>query len=310
MTLRISLAICTYNRADILPRCLVAACSQTLDPLEYEVLVVDNASTDSTRSIVEHFASTVPGVQLRYIYCIEKGLSFARNAGGRAAAGSVVAYIDDDAIAAPDLLEQIARVFEADPQAGAVGGRIELCLPDKLPNWYCEYFDGYYSKFELPFRELTRVSEIWQYPFGANVALSKRALEEIGYFNVSMGRIGKGYAGGEEIDANIRIAALGYNIYYQPKAAVRHIILPSRVHWQHVAKSAKAAGRNWAYYEMELLKQNMSMRQDFLSLLATVKKMMLAGVSRSRPQFCVAYSQHLFFISKLRAKLDYLRAGA
>ncbi len=301
---RISLVICTYNRADILPRCLMAACRQTLPPAEYEVVVVDNASTDHTRHLVRQFAAPA-GLSVNYVYHAVKGLSHARNAGARAATSPVIAYIDDDAIAAPDMLWHILRTFDTWPRAGCVGGRIDICLPAELPGWYSSFFDGYYSKFDLGLKETTRVTQLWQYPFGANIAFSARALERIGYFNTSLGRMGKDYSGGEEIDAVIRLAAEGYEVFYNPRASVQHIILPSRICWQHISKSARAAGRNWAYYEMELRLGDRRVHPDVMALLATVKEMATVAWKSPRLSLPIAYSKHLFVRAKLRRKIEY-----
>lgn len=306
---RISIVLCTYNRADILPRCLLAATNQSLLPSEYDVVVVDNASTDHTRAIVERI-SVASAATVRYLYHPVKGLSNARNAGARAALAPVITYIDDDAIAHPLLLDEIVRTFDAHPDAGAVGGRIDLSLPNSLPKWYCCFFDGYYSKFDLGLPLTTKVTEVWQYPYGANISFRRAVLDEIGYFNTAMGRIGRDSSGGEELDACCRLARLGYGIWYNPAAVVQHIILPSRLHWSHISNTARAAGRNWAYYELELLKHKWTIRPEVAEYLATLKPMILAAARRSAQQFRMSYSQHIFYRSKILRKLRYLMQGA
>jgi glycosyltransferase involved in cell wall biosynthesis len=302
--LRVSFIICTFNRADILPRCLNAACRQTLPASDYEVIVVDNASNDHTRAIVERVAACTPKPVVRYLHEIARGLSYARNAGARAARAPIVTYIDDDAIAAPGLLSEIVSAFSP-PDAGAVGGRIDLKLPEELPRWYSAFFDGYYSKLDLGFTETTKVTEVWQYPYGANMSFSRAALEQIGFFNTAMGRIGRDSSGGEDIDAICRVARLGYAIYHNPNAMVEHIIMPSRIHWRHIASTARAAGRNWAYYEMELLGSRGRLWPDVLALASTCKNMSRAALARSLKRWCIPYSQFLFCRSKLARKIKY-----
>jgi len=82
-----------------------------------------------------------------------------------------------------------------------------------LPAWYSQHFAGYYSEFNPGYADVQRVAELWEYPFGANVSYRIEALERIGYFNLSMGRVGKNTSGGEELDAEYRIAQAGYAIY-------------------------------------------------------------------------------------------------
>jgi glycosyltransferase involved in cell wall biosynthesis len=301
---RISLVICTYNRADILPRCLSAACRQTIPLSDYQVVIVDNASTDHTRHVVKQFGGP-RGLDIHYVYHPVKGLSHARNAGMAAACAPILVYIDDDAIAAPDLLWHLLRTFDSHERAACAGGRIDITLPAQLPKWYSSFFDGYYSKFDLGTTEVTKAQEIWQYPFGANIAFRSEPLRSIGGFNTTMGRIGKDYSGGEEIDAVIRLAQLGYEVFYNPAAVVRHVILPSRVHWAHIAKSALAAGKSWAYYEMELLPGKHGLKGDIWAMLATIRQMAGAVWKSPRTNFPIAYSKHLFIRSKLIRKLEY-----
>lgn len=236
---------------------------------------------------------------MRYLYCATRGLSAARNTGIRAARAPLVAFIDDDAIAHPDLLRELLDTFDRDPGAGCAGGRIELEMPPQLPVWYTQEFAGYYSEFNPGGEKIRRVTEMWEYPFGANVAFRKEALEKAGYFSEKMGRVGRDQSGGEELDLECRLAGLGYSIYYNPRARVRHVIMPQRLVWAHIANSAKAAGRNWAYYEVELWKQPGHIRKDVRMLAGAIARM------PSRRGFYIAYSQAIFYYAKIGRKLRY-----
>jgi glycosyltransferase involved in cell wall biosynthesis len=305
---QVSVVVCTYNRADILSRCLRALSQQDFPAEEYEILVVDNASTDHTRAVVGYFPREARGPEVRYLFQPQRGLSHARNLGAQQARAPVVTYVDDDAIATPGLVGEMARIFRDHPDAGVAGGRVELLLPEQLPSWYTEYFHGYYSHFDLGLAETTRVTEVWQYPFGANISYLRQALERAGWFNTVMGRVGKDSSGGEEIDATCRVAGLGYGVYYTPHAAVTHIILPSRLRREHIVRSAAAAGRNWAYYEVELLEgRARGLGQDLLALLATVRQLWQGRGSES--EFLIAESKHRFQRAKFGRKLQYWLSG-
>ena len=90
----ISVVICTYNRAAIFKNALQSVCAQTIDPSSYEVIVVDNNSTDQTAEIAQSFCQQFPHVH--YIKEKQQGLSYARNTGWQKAKGAYIAYIDDD----------------------------------------------------------------------------------------------------------------------------------------------------------------------------------------------------------------------
>ena len=122
--IHISAVICTYNRADCLARAIKSLVNQTLPKENYEILIVDNASTDSTKDIIRREFSGVPN--LSYFYEPVLGIARARNTGWNNAKGTYVCYLDDDAVASPEWLEKIIEVFRTTTlKIGCVGGRID-----------------------------------------------------------------------------------------------------------------------------------------------------------------------------------------
>ena len=102
MPLRLSIVICTYNRADLARQAIASVLAQDFPSSEYELLVVDNRSTDHTGAMAQEFCASNPNV--RYLIEKEIGLSHARNCGWQAARGEYVAYIDDDCKVPPSWL--------------------------------------------------------------------------------------------------------------------------------------------------------------------------------------------------------------
>jgi hypothetical protein len=160
-----------------------------------------------------------------------------------------------------------------------------------------ETFRRKLREFDPGYADVQRVGELWEYPFGANVSYRLEALERIGYFNLDMGRVGKNASGGEDLDAEYRIAQAGYWIYYTPHARDDHIIMPDRLKWSPIANSTRAAGRNWAYYEIELMRLKWSVRSDMRMFIGTVARMI------NRENFRVAHSQNIFYRAKILRKL-------
>ena len=289
--LQISLIICTYNRADLLPRCLVHATAQSLPAGEYEVIVVDNASSDHTQAIVQQFSG------VRYLFCATRGLSSARNTGVAAARAPLVAFIDDDCLADGNLLAELIETFARHPEAGCAGGAIAIRLPVPLPRWYSQQFAGYFGEYAPGGAGIHRVTELRQYPFGGNLALRKKAILEAGYFSEKLGRVGTNQAGGEELDLQQRIVERGYEIFVNPNARVVHVILPRRMTWRHVVNSARSAGRNWAYYETELLKSDPGIRSDLRLLFGAIARLPTPGGLH------IALHDCWFFSAKVLRKL-------
>src|SRR5262245_61849628 len=133
--------------------------------------------------------------------CALPGLSFARNAGLGEAQGEVVCFLDDDAIAMENWLEETWKAYEGKQQAGVVGGRIILKLPEDKPAWLGPDWYAYWSHFWPGCEEYTEVRQWWEFPYGANWTARRQALLEIGGFRTAYGRIGNDYGGGEELVA-------------------------------------------------------------------------------------------------------------
>src|SRR5438477_9356221 len=120
--MELTVVVCTYNRASLLRHTLAAlAAQQSSSSIHWDLVVVDNNSTDRTRAIVEEFACTAP-VPTRYLFEPRQGLSTARNAGIAACRGDIVAFTDDDVTPEPDWVFRMASSVRGPPAHG-VGGR-------------------------------------------------------------------------------------------------------------------------------------------------------------------------------------------
>ena len=227
-----SVIICTYNRAANLPQCLEAlADQQSVENRDWEVLVVDNNSSDNTPAVVAELARKLP-IRIRYAHEPQQGLNHARNAGIRESNGKYFSYVDDDIIVSKPWLSSLLESFEAN-DADAVGGRIHLDPSVILPKWIRTDTDmlgflGYQDYGDTPLRLDGRR----RYPFGGNMAFNRRVVERIGYFDPKVGRKGAGEKRSElfkgaEMDYFHRLAASGeVRIFYAPNAIVYHQIKP------------------------------------------------------------------------------------
>ena len=133
-TPEVSVVLPTYNRAADLKRAVESVLQQTADPRVYEVIVVDNNSTDGTGQVLERLKARCPG-QLRTVVERQQGVSHARNAGIAAALAPIVAFFDDDVRVAPDWIETIIRVFRDNPDTEVVGGKVLPDWPAPPPDW-------------------------------------------------------------------------------------------------------------------------------------------------------------------------------
>ena len=225
----ISIIICTYNRCENLDECFTCLSKQEgVDAVDWEVLLVDNNSSDDTRSVTESWQRKA-GFPLRYAFESEQGLSAARNHGLNEARGKYLVFIDDDIRVTPGWLKSIYDTFTRN-HCDAVGGRIHVQSPEAFPKWITPDMYGFLGHQDFG-EEEHRMDGIREFPFGGNMAIRKDRLQQLGGFDVRMGRKGSGSKKdelfkGEETDLFHRLTAAGGTIYYQPGALVYHKILP------------------------------------------------------------------------------------
>lgn len=224
----LSLIIATYNGADSLPTTLESLTHQTLDKELWEVVVVNNNSTDSTAQIVQEFISAHPEVRMKLVEEHNQGLSWARNRGIDESSGEYIVIIDDDESACPELLREYFDFLDTHPHVVAAGGRITPRFPAKRPKWLSRIT-------ERPIAgTLNLGSEIKPFPEGkyfggGNMALRRTAIDYYGKFDTNLGRRGSKLLGGEEKELYMRYYASGEDIYYLPAAEIFHNIDTERL---------------------------------------------------------------------------------
>jgi glucosyl-dolichyl phosphate glucuronosyltransferase len=252
----LSVVICTYNRSDRLVLALEALTRQTLPQQSFEVLVVDNRSTDNTAAVCQQFQDKFSN--FHYLFEPVQGLSKARNTGWKETQGLYVAYLDDDAIPCKLWAESIMSSFEeVHPQPVSVGGPIYPLWEIPKPEWITPIMETLFTI--LDGGNTPRWFQENEYPWGANVVYRRDALENAGGFSEQLGRKGQNLLSGEEWLLNTALTAKGEKFYYSPQASVQHWVpkerinpewLVQRSYWQgfSVALLDNIAGKS-SYYQ-------------------------------------------------------------
>jgi glycosyltransferase involved in cell wall biosynthesis len=225
--MKITVILCTYNRCASLPRVLESVAAQILpESVDWEVIVVDNNSTDQTRAVAEDFCRRYPN-RFRYLFEQQQGLSRARNAGIRAAYGDVIAFTDDDVKLDSNWLRNLTASLHNNAWSGA-GGRI---LPEqtyRLPPWLST--GGRYALAPLALFDLgTQVSELQEPPFGANMAFRKIMFEKYGFFRTDLGRCGNSLLSNEDTEFGRRLMLAGERLRFEPSAIIYHPVVQDRL---------------------------------------------------------------------------------
>ncbi len=243
----LSVIVCTRNRAELLRLCLESLVHQQKGtPEVYEILVVDNGSTDHTREVVDAARRSFPRV--RYLYEDRLGLSIARNAGVDRAAGEILCFLDDDAVASSNFVSELVRSFE-DPEVASVAGKIVALWPDgDPPDWFSPRYANVVA--ETSFGETARWMKRNEFPFGANMAFRKEIFRRLGGFDENLGKRGENNIWGEEIDLCHRMQEKGLKFLYSPRSCVRHIVGPGRATKQYFVESVFGKGVTEGYQKL------------------------------------------------------------
>lgn len=224
--IKISAIIATHNRAEYLKKALKGLAEQTLPQDHFEIVVVDNASTDNTKQTVLDIFPLLSNPQ--YIYESILGLTHARDTGWKAARGRYIAFLDDDAIPSPKWLEKIVETFETvTPSPGCVGGKIQPIWESPRPSWLNDKLARCLTI--LDWSDTPFFIHQPQYVAGTNIAFPRDLIEKVNGFKSDLGRVGKKLLSNEEILISRQIEKMGFKTYYHPDIAVYHHILASRI---------------------------------------------------------------------------------
>ncbi len=241
--IRLSLIIATYNRAEQLLVTLGSVSSQQYSAEEWECIVVDNNSTDATRSYVEKFCAEHPSLNIRYCFEPKQGLSYARNAGIAVAQGDIIAFIDDDERIVEEFIGAYINLFDSYPEAMAAGGRIIAEYPTGRPRWMSKYVEQPIAN-PMDFGDHISLFPQSRIPGGGNMAMRRRVFETIGVFDTTLGRTGKSLIGGEESELFERIKANDMTCYYVPRAVMYHIIPAEKLTLDYFRRLSYNTGRS------------------------------------------------------------------
>lgn len=238
----ISAIICTHNREQYLGAAIDSLLSQTLE--HYEVIVVDNASTDGTAAVAQ---ARLAHPKVRYVMEETLGLSVARNRGAQEASGEILAYLDDDAEASEGWLAALVEVFEQNEKVAIAGGKVTLIWPPNAtaPTWLSADLSSGLGAYDLG-DELTYITQPSLTPRGLNYAVRKSFLDSVGGFDTNLGRVGKNLLSNEEQQMTRLALERDWQVAYVPSALAAHNVAPARMKpgwflsrswWQGISES-------------------------------------------------------------------------
>lgn len=206
-----SVIICTRDRAPQLERCLQKFKETETFRKSWELIVVDNNSSDDTKAVIQKFAVSAP-FHVRYLFEGRQGLSHARNRGIAETSGSIIAFTDDDCLVERQWASTIVREFSTDQSLAVLGGRVEPGDPNGQAVGTRTCSDR---------KQITSFQELFGHMIGCNMAFSRKVFEVIGGFDPLLGK-GTSLGSAEDLDLLYRALKGQFTIVYVPEAVVVH----------------------------------------------------------------------------------------
>jgi glucosyl-dolichyl phosphate glucuronosyltransferase len=277
-----SVVLCTYNRRDLMAAALRSLCEQTLAPSFYEIIVVDNNSTDGTSQHIAEISRQYPCV--RSCFEARQGLSHARNTGFQAAQGLYVSYIDDDCTVPREWLE-IAQNVIVHVAPALFGGPYRPFYHSLKPRWYLDRYGTYDDG------PIARVLGQDEYLSGTNLFIRRSLLEQLGGFSTGVGMAGTRLGYGEEtaFQRQVRHERQDDMIYYEPRLTVFHLVRSEKMQLSWCAKQMFVSGRDWQRVLYETATERAHAIRSCLygmrALLALAKDMAIGILARDRIRY-------------------------
>ena len=238
----VSVIVCSHDRPHYVRACVASLAQQSVGRDGFEIILVDSGSPPPVATEMKRLADNA--ANMRLVRLDDSGVSLARNEGARAATGDYVAYIDDDAMAAPDWVEQIQRVLaEHDYRPAVLGGKVLPVWEKPLPDWWPHSLRGVLSIIEHDGAGEYRTDAVPAHlePYGVNMILRRDVMLKHGGFPEALGRLGLVLQSDEEVQLAWRLQDAGFSTIYDSRILVRHSIqarrfsaewLLSRLYWQ------------------------------------------------------------------------------
>ena len=243
----------TYNRGEMLEDAIRGVLAQQDATPPFELIVVDNNSTDRTREIIERFADADPRV--RYLFEAAQGLSHARNAGIRCARAPLIAFTDDDVRAQPQWVASIVRAFDEHPEVDMAGGRVLPLWPAPPPDWLTR---DHWAPLALVDYGEAQVAITAANPIclvGANLAFRRSVFDTVGVFATDVQRVRDVIGSLEDHEFLLRLLRAGGRGLYDPRIALHAEIQPSRLRRDYHRRWHSGHGHFHALLRSEAMEQ-------------------------------------------------------
>jgi glycosyltransferase involved in cell wall biosynthesis len=237
--LGVSIIVCCHNSSELLPATLRHLKAQVAAGVPWEVVLVDNASTDSTANLARDiWEDSPPSAPLKIVHESRLGLAFARQRGIAEATYEFLCFIDDDNWVDPDWVRNVWDVMRDHPEVGACGGLSKPEFGGPPPPWFAEYSHLYAV---MPESQQTGNVPHSRLLWGAGLTLRRSALARLSEFDfesVLVGRTGKQLSSGEDTELCLALRMAGWSLWLEPRLHFNHYLPSKRLDWNYLRRLA------------------------------------------------------------------------
>lgn len=260
-TKKLSIIVCTFNRYVLLYRCLIKIESLIIDTKNIEVLIVDNNSTDETKSIAKNFCSKY--TNWSYFFESNQGLSYARNRGAQEAKGEWLFYIDDDGVIGDKAIKEVFRTIN-EHDFKFFTGIVHMLDDGNTPKWFPYEWGNTLLKGKSIIRSLDL-----DYISGGIMIIEKNTFEDLGPFNINLGMNGSKIGYGEETDLEIKARKKNISLGINPGIILYHTVAQHKKNVSWILRASFSKG----YYGSIINSQRLiQLPKIILSLILRITK--------------------------------------
>jgi len=232
--MKLTILICTYNRCDLLMKCIDSIHKATKpNDAEISLIVIANACTDNTINALTEYTKKHKCINLLIEVELNPGKSYALNHGIKLIQSGYICFIDDDQVIDSNYFLEVYKAIQNHPDASILCGRLLPHWQGDEPNWLHEQGQYRIYPFPVPVFDLGNISVQInpnnELPPGGNVVINRTVFDEIGLFSLSLGPTGHNLVGSEDTDLFIRALQEGKIIQYEPSIVQYHYIDKSRL---------------------------------------------------------------------------------
>ncbi len=238
--LRVTIAICTYNRVDYLRDTLLDFKNQTASAQQFEIIIINNNSTDKTEIACSDFIEQNPELNTRLYSEIRQGLSHARNRAITESNSEWILFIDDDVILPEDFVQNALNFINQAEKPCAAGGKILVSFDDGEPDWIPGELMPMFGFHDLGNDQKKYPAH--NFPRGGNMLIHKTVAEKVGGFNPELGRTGENLAGSEEKAFFDQARKQGFELWYLADMMLYHRIGKRRLKKEYLKKQSVGIG--------------------------------------------------------------------